>query len=582
MATGLENEAALATLSAGEVRERQATMWNFDRFYLLEQDDLYMLEEEEELYKYLQSRAKALAFMEEANQQELESEAKRTLGELYLNEAREILTGAQASNDNPDPATMNRAAELNDLAASLLTQADSLQRVADRLRSKASLNNVLADELLADMDADKTSRVLEFEARVLRGEPHEAELIVDNTTDEDLPVIAPGTTFNDPEQAKAARDAIANGGEAVDAESLSTEDLPDPVEEVTTSVEESVEPVDENVGAVEETVSNVETSDPIVEEDPLDVAIAVMPGQAEETETVEEPASTSAATATPTNTAGMLLADVFYLNDEPVKNRTIPMNVGMPKGVVFKIQVGAFSKRIPSDLYGDLDPVTGEQIGNGLVRYSAGLFMTYDNAADAKKLVRDRGYQDAFVVAYIDGKRVSIAAAKEQLGIDRPELVSAPVVATKTKTETRPTQTTVPVSPQTTTTTQTEPTDIPEFDMAELTTDYGNDPNAAPADKVETIKGLFFTVQVGVYSKPVALDKLYNITPLNTELIRNDMIRYTTGRYSNVAAASGRKEETRTAGVADAFVTAYMNGKRIGLAEAKALLDQHGTAILAQ
>ena len=546
MAVELEKEATIAQFSSQQVIERQSTMRNFGRFYMLDQDDLYVVEEDEEYYKYLQARSNALALIEEAIERELESEAKRMLADLYLNEAREILAGAQASNENPDPETMSKAGDLNDLAAMLLAQSDSLQRVADRLKSKASLNNALADELLTQLSQEKANGILGFEARIILAEPNVEELVADDTQDVELPVIAPGTAFNDTEDPVAVRDTVVN---------------------------ETGESENELVTATLPTGLNEST----VEADPLEEAIALMPGQAEGTEIVEDDNS-EVTEVTPTNTTGMLMADVFYMSDEPVKNRTIPMNVDMPKGVVFKVQIGAFSERIPSDLYGDLDPVTGEQIGNGLVRYSAGLFMTYDNAADAKKQVRNRGYEDAFVVAYIDGKRVSLAAAKEKLGIDRPELVSAPVVAAATPTTTRrPVQQQREVSDP-----QPEIVDIPEYDMSELDTDYGDAPNAAPADKVETIKGLFFTVQVGVYSKPVALDKLYNITPLNTELIRDGMIRYTTGRYSGVTTASGRKDETRIAGVKDAFVTAYMNGKRISLSEAKTLLELHGNAVLAK
>ena len=107
-------------------------------------------------------------------------------------------------------------------------------------------------------------------------------------------------------------------------------------------------------------------------------------------------------------------------------------------------------------------------------------------------------------------------------------------------------------------------------------------PGAASAKQVETIKGLFFTVQVGVYSRPVPLDKLFNITPLNSELPETAKVRYTTGRYMEMDAVRARKEEAVRLGVKDAFITAYLNGKRIPVREATALLERFGAAILAQ
>ena len=94
------------------------------------------------------------------------------------------------------------------------------------------------------------------------------------------------------------------------------------------------------------------------------------------------------------------------------------------------------------------------------------------------------------------------------------------------------------------------------------------------------IKGLFFTVQIGVYSKPVPSSSLFNIKPLNTELIRSGLIRYTTGQYNSVEEASARKDEIRLIGVKDAFVTAYFNGERISIAKAKELLNKFGAEIL--
>lgn len=111
-------------------------------------------------------------------------------------------------------------------------------------------------------------------------------------------------------------------------------------------------------------------------------------------------------------------------------------------------------------------------------------------------------------------------------------------------------------------------------------TAYYSDPMAAPAKQVETVKGLFFTVQVGVYSKPVALDKLFNITPLNSEAITGGRIRYTTGIFRDLDVVRARREDAVTKGVKDAFITAYLNGKRIPVAEARALLQRFGTEVL--
>ena len=105
-------------------------------------------------------------------------------------------------------------------------------------------------------------------------------------------------------------------------------------------------------------------------------------------------------------------------------------------------------------------------------------------------------------------------------------------------------------------------------------TDYykADQPQVAPADQVEKIQGLFFTIQVGVYSKPVAAALLQNVNPLNSELTETNKIRYTSGQYNNMNDAVVKRDEIRKQGIVDAFVTAYYNGKRITLSEADLLL----------
>src|SRR5690606_1320072 len=111
-------------------------------------------------------------------------------------------------------------------------------------------------------------------------------------------------------------------------------------------------------------------------------------------------------------------------------------------------------------------------------------------------------------------------------------------------------------------------------------TDYYNDPEAAKANLVETTTGLFYTVQVGVYSKPVKLDALFNLVELNSELTSNGYIRYTSGRYTSPETAGIRKAEVIEKGVTDAFITAYYNGKRISVAKAQSIFEAEGSAAL--
>jgi hypothetical protein len=115
-------------------------------------------------------------------------------------------------------------------------------------------------------------------------------------------------------------------------------------------------------------------------------------------------------------------------------------------------------------------------------------------------------------------------------------------------------------------------------------TDYykADQPQVAAAEQVEKIQGLFYTVQVGVYSKPVAAALLQNVNPLNSELTETNKIRYTSGQYNNMNDAVAKRDEIRKQGIVDAFVTAYYNGNRITLSEADLLLKEKGAGILSK
>lgn len=263
---------------------------------------------------------------------------------------------------------------------------------------------------------------------------------------------------------------------------------------------------------------------------------------------------------------------MFVMADAAVysADKPIPVNPVMPKGLIFQVQVGAFRNEIPQDHFGEIVPVMGQKLDNGITRYRAGLFKSYNGAVDAREVIRGMGYSDAFVVAYVDGERLTGAQARDILAQARAAEAEQPDPEQKTAAPPERAEPAAALS-QTESASAAEMPDIP---------DYYDDPEAAEAVQVEAVRGLFYTVQVGVYSKPTPLDRLFNLTDLNSELTQSGLIRYTTGRYRALASASEGKRAAVAAGVEDAFVTAYYNGRRISLSEAEAVLEREGPAIL--
>ena len=266
-----------------------------------------------------------------------------------------------------------------------------------------------------------------------------------------------------------------------------------------------------------------------------------------------------------------------YSNERP-----IPVDTRMPKGVYYAVQIGAFRNAIPQNLYNEFAPIHGETIKEGVTRYTAGFFLDFDNADQVKLDIRRMGYSDAFVVAYRDGKRIPLYEAmgkteKDVMASVEKEYVygdggEAPVKPTTTTNSQQPT-----ANSQVATANNQQPTTNSQQPTADY---YKGYPNAAKATQVETVQGLFYTIQVGVYSKPTAASNMKNISPLNSELTATQKIRYTSGIYNNLEAAVAQRDAAKALGITDAFITAYYNGVRITLSEADRLLKENGTTIL--
>jgi hypothetical protein len=281
-----------------------------------------------------------------------------------------------------------------------------------------------------------------------------------------------------------------------------------------------------------------------------------------------------------------VLADLFVRTPRGVysENKPIPIDAVMPKGIYYKVQIGAFRNDIPQNLYDEFAPISGERLKNGVTRYTAGFFVTFENADMIKKDIRGIGYSDAFVVAFRDGKRIPLYEAMGKT--DSPNFVAAVEKEYIYGDKGEAPKSNNAVNAGNSGGSNSEISIKDERSSSNSGTNgintsyYKGVANAAPATQVETITGLFFTVQVGVYSKPVPAKSLKNIYPLNTELTEAKKIRYTTGRYNNLKYAVEKRSEAKNLGIADAFITAYYNGKRITLSEADRLLKENGAGIL--
>ncbi len=87
--------------------------------------------------------------------------------------------------------------------------------------------------------------------------------------------------------------------------------------------------------------------------------------------------------------------------------------------LIYRIQIGAYSRGLPAyvdklykklSLIRKIDNYTDEK---GVVVYTTGRLTDFDDAIRLQKQVRQEGIKDAFVVPYLNGKRITIREAKE-------------------------------------------------------------------------------------------------------------------------------------------------------------------------
>ncbi len=81
-------------------------------------------------------------------------------------------------------------------------------------------------------------------------------------------------------------------------------------------------------------------------------------------------------------------------------------NTKVSKGVLFKVQIGAFRNKDLSKYFGASDNFGGEVDSDGTQRYTLGNFADYWQADKFKKYLREMGVKDAWIVPYKDGRRV--------------------------------------------------------------------------------------------------------------------------------------------------------------------------------
>ena len=84
-------------------------------------------------------------------------------------------------------------------------------------------------------------------------------------------------------------------------------------------------------------------------------------------------------------------------------------------GLFYTVQVGVYNTPATAEQLNNVSPLITKRLPTGLIRYSSGIFNSYDEALPKKQEVVAKGISDAYIVAYYKGLRISASQANEIL-----------------------------------------------------------------------------------------------------------------------------------------------------------------------
>lgn len=193
------------------------------------------------------------------------------------------------------------------------------------------------------------------------------------------------------------------------------------------------------------------------------------------------------------------------------------------KGVVYRVQLGAYAKKLSSSVFKNAGNLIELKTEDGLYKYMSGSSTNIQDALKQRDDLLKKGYKGAFVVAYKDNKRIPLSAAtggimQKNESLDEPKTPSSAI------------------------------------------------------DK----KLIFFRIQVGAFiNDPPAevMEKFSKVPGLEKRRKSSGVNQFLAGKFNSYQDAQNFKEEiAKKYGITDAFMVAFFKNEMITVQEAVELL----------
>jgi len=219
------------------------------------------------------------------------------------------------------------------------------------------------------------------------------------------------------------------------------------------------------------------------------------------------------------------------VKDNSTKNKSsaefVPVIEPNDNSPTFRVQIGAFNRKIKNSIFKDIPNIVGIKGDDGLFRFFSGSFTNKSKAASHKIDLTLSGYNDAFIVAFQNGKRITLKEAGFELTKDFSENLNLSSTPSKN-----------PI-----------------------------DPNMVR-----------FKIQVGAFKEKVPADILANFKKLgNVKAITNagqGYTKYYMGDFIDYSNVLKFRKKLVANGLIDCFIVGEFKNKIITSKEAKDLLGQ--------
>ena len=207
------------------------------------------------------------------------------------------------------------------------------------------------------------------------------------------------------------------------------------------------------------------------------------------------------------------------------KEDVVKKEIDFSNSTVYRVQIGAFNVNLSEKIFQGVDNVVSFKGNDGLVRYMTGSFDNYSDAINYRNQMRSRGFEDAFVVTFKDGKRVPLS--KSISNKKAPKILKKKSVKKEVKLE----------------------------------------------SKKEKNVDLKFYVQIGIFPEILSANDLSMMSEINNvrKQASGSFYKYLSDEYGEYSLAASQLQMIKSTGFKDAFIIATLNGKEISLEKALSL-----------